>query len=210
VTETELVTFRLANYETPLWSVENFSSGRYNAADSGFTQYLSLHPQTPWAELLRSEDRRSQNRAALLRYPLWAIRVRLKDEPVHLTFDTAADHGLKPGDLVGDDFGPCQALADQFRSDGLRAFTAPSAALPGTTNLIVLEPHVLVSWHQTPLDEIDWPGALTSQDGRCPEGLWELVHYRAAGSNHPGFDAWKRGDVFEFVEPRVSATSFAP
>ena len=51
----EVVTFRLANYETPLWSVENFSAGRYNDADSGYTQYLSLHPLTPWAELLRNE-----------------------------------------------------------------------------------------------------------------------------------------------------------
>ena len=73
----ELVAFRLANYETPLWAVENFSGGRYNAAGSGFTQYLSLHPLTPWAELLRSEDRRTRDRAILMRYPLWAIRAQL-------------------------------------------------------------------------------------------------------------------------------------
>ena len=77
----EVVAFRLANYETPLWSVENFSAGRYNAAGSGSTQYLSLHPLTPWAELLRNEDRRTRDRAVLLRYPLWAIRAQLADEP---------------------------------------------------------------------------------------------------------------------------------
>ena len=59
----QVVAFRLANYETPLWAVENFSAGRYNAAGSGFTQYLSLHPLTPWAELLRNEDRRTRDRA---------------------------------------------------------------------------------------------------------------------------------------------------
>ena len=206
----ELVAFRLANYETPLWAVENFSGGRYNAAGSGFTQYLSLHPLTPWAELLRSEDRRTRDRAILMRYPLWAIRAQVKDDAFHLTFDNAADFGLDPGDLVDDDYGPCRALAEAFRSGGPTAFTAPSAALPGTTNLIVLEPQVLVSWNQVPLDEIDWPGSMTSQEGRCPESLWDQVHFRSAGTKHPGLEAWERGDTFEYEEPEVSAATLAP
>ena len=69
----EVIAFRLANYETPLWAVENFAAGRYNAAGAGCTQYLSLHPLTPWAELLRNEDRRTRERAVLVRYPLWEI-----------------------------------------------------------------------------------------------------------------------------------------
>jgi hypothetical protein len=206
----EVVTFRLANYETPLWSVENFSAGRYNAASSGFTQYLSLHPLTPWAELLRNEDRRTPDRAVLVRYPLWAVRAQVEDEPFELTFDNAADFGLSPGDLVDDDYVRCRALAESFRSGGPRAFVAPSAALPGTRNLIVLEPHVLISWNRVPFDHIDWPGSMTSQEGRCPEGLWEMVHYRAAGRKHPGLDAWERGDTFEFEEPAVSAAALAP
>jgi hypothetical protein len=206
----EVVAFRLANYETPLWAVENFSAGRYNAAGSGFTQYLSLHPLTPWAELLRNEDRRTRDRAVLMRYPLWAIRVQLEDEPLPLGFDNATGFGLRPSDLVDDDMGPCRALAQAFRSGGPSAFTAPSAALPGTTNLIVLEPRVLVSFNQVPLDDIDWPGSMTSQDGRCPDGLWELVHYLAAGTKHLGLDAWERGETFEFAEPAVSAAALAP
>ena len=206
----EVVAFRLANYETPLWSVENFSAGRYNAASSGFTQYLSLHPLTPWAELLRNEDRRKRDRAVLMRYPLWAIRAQIEDEPVELTFDTAPDFGLEPGDLVGDDWGPCRALAEAFRSRGLNTFTAPSAALPGTTNLVVLEPRVLVSYNQVPFDDIDWPGSMTSQEGRCPDGLWKLVHYRATATKHPGLAAWERGETLEFEEPEVSAATLAP
>ncbi len=206
----EFVAFRLANYETPLWSVENFAAGRYNAASSGFTQYLSFHPLTPWAELLRNEDRRTQDRAILMRYPLWAIRAQTLDEPFHLTFDNAADFGLEPSDLVGDDQGPCRALAEAFRADGPRAFTAPSAALPGTTNLVVLEPRVLVSFNQAPTDDIDWPGSMTSQDGRCPEGLWELVQYRSAGKKHPGLAAWEMGETLEFEEPPVLAAALAP
>jgi hypothetical protein len=206
----EFVTFRLANYETPLWSVPNFSAGRYNAPDTGFTQYLSLHPLTPWAELLRNEDRRTRDRAVLMRYPLWVIRVTVEPGPLELGFDTAADLGLRPGDLVADDQGPCRALADRLRAGGPSAFTAPSAALAGTTNLVVLEPHVLTAWNQIPLDELDWPGSMTAQDGRCPEGLWDLVHYRASPTPHPGLTAWEAGEEFTFAEPLVSAASLAP
>jgi hypothetical protein len=206
----ELVAFRLANYETPLWAVENFSAGRYNAASSGFTQYLSLHPLTPWAELLRNEDRRTRDRAVLMRYPLWAIRAQIEHEPFDLTFSNATRFGLDPADLVDDDWGRCRALAEALRTEGRTSFTAPSAALTGTTNLIVLEPRVLVSWNQVPFDDIDWPGSMASQEGRCPEGLWERVHYRATGKKHPGLDAWERGDTFEFQEPEVSAATLAP
>ena len=206
----ELVAFRLANYETPLWAVENFSAGRYNAPGSGFTQYLSLHPLTPWAELLRNEDRRTRDRAILMRYPLWAIRVEIEDDPFDLTFDNAADFGLNPSDLVDDDHGPCRALAQAFRAGGPTAFTAPSAALPGTTNLIVLAPRVLVSWNQVPLDDVDWPGSMTAQDGRCPEGLWDQVHFRSVGTKHSGLEAWEQGDTFEYDEPEVSAATLTP
>jgi hypothetical protein len=205
----ELVAFRLANYETPLWSVENFSAGRYNDADAGFTQYLSPHPLTPWAELLRNEDRRTRERALLMRYPLWALRVTVAEAPLELTFDNAAEFGLAPADLVADDHGPCRALADAFRAAGPKAFIAPSAALPGTTNLVVLEPRVLAPWIPVALDELDLPGTLTAQDGRCPEGLWERVHYRAARTRHAALEAWERGEPFSFEEPAVTTATLA-
>jgi hypothetical protein len=206
----EVVAFRIANYETPLWAVENFAAGRYNAPGSGFTQYLSLHPLTPWAELLRNEDRRTRERAVLMRYPLWALRVQIDEPPFELSFGNATEVGLAPHDLVDDDYGRCQALADGFRRGGPGAFTAPSAALPGTRNLVVLEPRVLVSYNQVPFDEIDWPGSMTSQEGRCPEGLWDLVHYRASAERHAGLAAWEGGETFAFREPEVSAATLAP
>jgi hypothetical protein len=101
-------------------------------------------------------------------------------------------------------------LADGFRRGGPGAFTAPSAALPGTRNLVVLEPRVLVSYNQVPFDEIDWPGSMTSQEGRCPEGLWDLVHYRASAERHAGLAAWEGGETFAFREPEVSAATLAP
>lgn len=205
----ELIAFRLANYDTPLWSVANFAAGRYNEADAGFTQYLSLHPLTPWAELLRNEDRRTRERALLMRYPLWALRAQLAEPPFALTFDQAGRLGLDADDLVSDDHEPCRALTRRFRETGPSAFIAPSAALPGTSNLVVLEPRVLAPWTPVPLDELDWPGSLTSQDGRCPEGLWELVHYRASATRHPALEAWENGAELVFEEPEVTTASLA-
>jgi hypothetical protein len=205
----ELIAFRLANYETPLWSVENFAAGRYNESDSGFTQYLSLHPLTPWAELLRNEDRRTRERAVLMRYPLWALRIELEEAPLELTFDNAHEFGLTAEGLVADDHGACRALAQAFRHDGPKTFLAPSAALPGTTNLVVLEPRVLAPWNQVPIDELDLPGSLTAQDGRCPEALWNLVHYRDSATTHAALDAWRNGEGFMFEEPEVSTVSLA-
>jgi hypothetical protein len=66
-----------------------------------------------------------------------------------------------------------------------------------------------VPWNQIPIHDIDWPGTLTSQDGRCPEGLWNLVHYRGTGTKHAGFEAWEDGDDFMFEEPQVSTSSLA-
>ena len=204
----EYVTFRLANYETPLWPVANFFAGRYNRADTGPTQYLSLHPMTPWAEILRYEDRRTSEAARLLRYPLWAVRVQLDAEPLELTFNNAPEFGLAPDDLVGDDQTACQAFAEGHRgSQDVPAFIAPSAALPGTRNLVVLDAAVVTAYDATPIGPEDFPTAMAAQDGRCPDGLWVLVHYRGVGTPHPGLDAWREGDDYPFEEPEVTSTS---
>ncbi|WP_249010368.1 RES family NAD+ phosphorylase [Conexibacter sp. DBS9H8] len=189
----ELTTFRIANYETPLWAVENFASGRYNVADRGHTQYLCLHPLTPWAEMLRNEDRRTPERAALMRARIWVIRATLREPPLQLSFAGAAAHGLAPADLVGDDHQPCQALADRLRAAGVEAFLAPSAALAGTTNLVVLAPRVLCGWQQTPIDALDWPGSVLADSAHCPSGVPALVHHRGAGVPHRALAAWEAG-----------------
>jgi RES domain len=205
----ELVAFRLANYETPLWAVENFFPGRYNRAGSGWAQYLSLHPLAPWAELLRSEGRRTRAEALQMRYPLWAIRAELDVPPRELTFDTAPGHGLPAASLVADDMTACQDLADAFRRDGTPAFLAPSAALPGTRSLVLLDPKVATSWEAEPVDELDLPASMAAQDGRCPENLWDLVHHRGARSPHPALAAWEQGEPFAFEEPLVTRETLA-
>ena len=201
-------TFRLANYETPLWALPNPTDGRYNRAGTGPTQYLSLHPMTPWAEVLRNEDRRTRERALLLRYPIWAVKLELAEAPLRLTFGAAGKHGLDPEDLVSDDEGACQAFAEGVRGS-VSAFTAPSTALPGTTNLVILEPAVVTFYEAEPVAAEDLPTAMVAQDGRCPEGLWDLVHFKASRTTHPGLHAWREQREHEFEEPIVSAATLA-
>jgi hypothetical protein len=63
---------------------------------------------------------------------------------------------------------------------------------------------VLAPWNVEPVSTLDWPGSLASQDGRCPEGLWELVHYRGTRRKHAALAAWERGEEFAFDEPAVA------
>jgi RES domain-containing protein len=199
----------------PVEPVDTFAAGRYNHAFAGPTQYLSLHPLTPWAELLRNEDRTTRERALLLRYPLWVIRVVLAAPPQVLDFETAPLFGLKPEDLVADDQTMCRELADRLRTSSSPdrpppALLVPSAALPGTVNLVVLAPRVLTSWTAEPVDELDWPGSLAARDGCCPEGLWEYVHALGSGAAHAGLAAWREGREHRFREPLVTAESLMP
>lgn len=163
---------------------------------------------TPWAELLRYEDRRTRLRALMMRYPLWAIHVALAEEPLALTFGNAEQFGLNPGDLVADDQGPCRALADGFRRGGPEAFIAPSAALPGTRNLVLLGERVMIGFERIPIEDVDVPAALAAQEGRCPDGLWHRVHYRGAGVVHPALEAWAEGEEYCFDEPVITLGSF--
>jgi len=204
-----LTTFRLAAYETPLWAIENFSAGRYNDVGDGATQYLSLHPMTPWAELLRNERRRSAEAALQLRLPLWTIKLDLNRAPTEITFDNASAHGLTADDLVADDESACRDFARKFRSDpdGPRALLVPSAALPGTQNLVLLDPHVAISYLAEPIAPEDLPTCMAAQDGRCPDELWNLVHHHHSPRMHAELEAWHDNGSFEFAEPPVSLTA---
>ena len=201
------VSYRSTGYEVPLWAFPNMAAGRYNPANSWPAQYLALHPMTPWAEQLRNLNLRTVVEARRMRIPLWALQVELSVEPARIGFADAASYGIEPAELVGDDRSQCQRLAGELRDNGISSIIVPSAALPGTENLVVLDPVAVIDYHQKSIDPEDIPAALPSQDGRCPEGLWELVHFTGAGVAHPALQAYLCGDDFEFVQPPVSAAS---
>jgi hypothetical protein len=208
-----VVAFRAAAYSTPMWALPNPVAGRYNAADEAATTYLSLHPLTPWAERLRAEAIDDPYLAAQMRLPIWAARLKLDDEMiVRLTFDTADDFGLAPEDLVGDDYGPCQALGRSLRAEptGPQAIIAPSAALPGTDNLVLLGGRVASPFLLDPIDDVDVPVSVTAVAGRAPAPLVELVHHRYSAVEHPGLAAWRAGEPYQLREPEFAAADLVP
>lgn len=200
-----ITTFCLAAYETPLRAVENFSVGRYNDIGDGATQYLSLHPMTPWAELLRNEHRRTADAARQLSLPLWAIKLDLEDPPIEVAFADAGSYGLATDDLVSDDQTACRELARRLRADpdGPRAILVPSAPLPGTRNLVLLDPFVAVSYLARPVAPEDLPTCMAAQDARCPDDLWDHVHHQGSPRVHAELEAWYANDSYVFTEPPV-------
>ena len=60
----------------------------------------------------------------------------------------------------------------------------------------------MVGLEQVPLEDVDMPVALAAQGGRCAEGLWDLVHYRGAGTLHAALEAWQERREYVFQEPR--------
>jgi hypothetical protein len=170
---------------------------------------MALHPMTPWAEQLRNLDMKTPDEARNTRVPIWALRVRLEVEPLLIGFAEAADpHYLHAEDLVADDQNACRSLAGNLVESGVSSIIVPSAALPATFNLVIFQPMSGdIGYQEEPIDPEDVPASLIAQDGRCPEGLWNLVHYKDSPTPHAALDAHLNGDEFEFREPDVTEAS---
>ncbi len=191
----------MANWDTPLWVSPNPTAHRFNHANTGPTQYLALHPLGAWAEYLRGEHRRSTESLAELRGRIWVLRVPVS-EVLELTYDNAPGYGASAEDLIAEDQIPCRNLAERWRDDPAapKVFSAPSAALPGTLNLVVLGPRIAVPYLAEVVDPLlDVPASIVAEGSTAPEGLLPLVRFR--GSEHPEFRAWKDRKRFEFRQP---------
>ena len=112
------------------------------------------------------------------------------------------DARIEPQQLIGDDYGPCQQLGEQRLDLGLpNALTVPSAALPGTDNLVVFGPLVGSPYSAEALSPDDVPVSIAADYARPPETLLPLV--RHVGARHDEYVAWSSGEPFRFREPRV-------
>lgn len=196
----ELAGFRIAAWDTPLRANANRHPGRWNRAGAPATQYISLHPLGPWAEYLRWHDIRTWERAREVRLGVWVIR-HDDAEIFDVTFESAPRLGLHADDLVDDDWTACQEAAERLRGDrsAPKVLRTPSAALPGTTNIVILEPRVGIPYSATPLDRVDLPVSLAAAGARPPQSLLPLVRYR--DQPHAELEAWRRGERFQLVEP---------
>jgi hypothetical protein len=196
----QLIGFRVSGWDEPFWVNENRWARRFNEPLMGPVQYWSLHPLTPWAEILRGQGIQTSEESAEIRQRLWVARFEVDADRV--TFDTAASFGLEPEQLISDDHGACRRLGEQRLDLELpNALTVPSAALPGTENLVVFGPLVSSPYSAEPLSPDDVPVSVAADLARPPETLLPLVrHHR---DPHDEYVAWSRGDSFRFREPRV-------
>ncbi len=202
-----MICYRFAAYATPLRTVPAAQPARFNRGDDDDpTQYLSLHPLGPHAELMRNSDLRAPERVRAVRMRTWALEVPLDDLP-EVSFDTADRFGITAEELVADDRSACQRLAARLRgqSSGL---IAPSAALPGARNVILFGSRVAAPYLTVPVSTLDIPSSVTSEAGRPLVSLLDLVRF--TGDVHPALDAWQQGTVFTFVEPDWALTREQP
>lgn len=195
--------FRLASWDTPFWVNPNRAPGRYHAAGSGPVQYWSLHPLTPWAEYLRSQGIRTPEGLRALRLRLWVAT--LDEEPLTLGFDESGAQGLAGSDLVADDQTPCRELGARCMETGApRSLVVPSAALPGTRNVVLFGPRIAAPYDVRPVDDIDVPTAVAAEDAHALVDLLPLV--RHLGEPHAELVAWERGETFPLPHPPTPVT----
>lgn len=119
-------------------------------------------------------------------------------------FGEASEWGLDPYDLVCPPagYGACHEIGETLlAADHPPMLRVPSAALPGTWNLIVFGQRVVAPYDGEPVDpELDVPAAPLAVSARALEELIPLVR-RLGELRHAAHDAWADGQPFHFVEP---------
>jgi RES domain-containing protein len=193
---TRRVAYRHAAYDTPWWAFLSSRPGRFHRAGEETTQYLSLHPLGPSAEMLRQHVGPGGNPDDVL-LNLWVVLVEV-DDVVRITFDDCSKHGITPDELVGDDYTPTQALADDVRAKGLAGLIVPSAALPGTENLVLFGARVLHPYLATPFSVDEVPTGHLSDGARPPAEVTALVRW--SGTPHTALEQWKSTGTFDMLD----------
>lgn len=191
--------YRHAAWDTP-WRVNpSRSAGRYNARGD-LVQYWCTHPLGPAAEMIRADGCTSLDVLLDVRLRLWAANATL-DALVEVTFSNATEHGIEASQLVGEDYAPTQALAWRLRRDGAKGMIVPSAALPGTQNVVFFGPKVLFPYLHEPIDPEQVPTAHIADSSPADE---VLSHVRHRGAEHVGLSTWEETGVAPtFIDPSV-------
>jgi RES domain-containing protein len=197
------VAFRYATYDTPLWVRPNTSPGRWHDEDAGPTQYLALHPDGAWAELVRAEGLQEEADLALVRAPIWALRLDIAAIVDYSTFERAEEAGFPPDALIDDDYTRCQAEGAALRAAGYAGVLAPSAALPGCANATLFGPRVLTSWSRPTRLASEMAGCIVAIGSPAPEVASITRHF---GTPHAGFAGFveqqaERARMQQFTNP---------
>ena len=172
----ERVVFRYSNYDTPFWARNNRTAGRWHVPADGATQYLALHPDGAWAELIRRENLRSVDELELVRMPMWAAEIHEGSLVDYSTFERADVAGFSPDALIDDDYSRCQAEGGRLRASGYGGVIAPSAALPGAVNVTIFGRRVRSTWGAPTRLSSSIPACVVAV-GAPPPGLAERTRY---------------------------------
>jgi hypothetical protein len=195
-----LTVFRHASYDSPWWAFPSSRAGRFHRASSETVQYLCLHPLGPAAEMLRHNLGPHGNPDNVV-LNLWTAVVDV-DDVTKVDFDDCAAYGLTPDELVGDDYTCTQALADAVRDSRAAALIAPSAALPGTDNLILFGVRVLNPFLSTPLSPEEVATGHLSDAARSPAEV--APHVRWFGAPHQAAEQWKATGAYDLFDDPIA------
>jgi FXSXX-COOH protein len=202
--------FRAIGGRLPLWVTPNVVDGRFNgatplagAAPPGArpVQYLCLHPLGPLAEAIRHDE---TGLPEAIRRNLFVGYVRLR-RVLHVDIPAASDMGIEPEALVGDDYAVTRNWLDGIlqslpRLEGLRV---PSAALPGTENLVLFGARRPSPYPGPGRRAVDLPMAAIGLDASAIERLTARVT-RFGASPHPAVAAFRAGRPYGFTQPSAA------
>lgn len=191
-----LTAFRHAAYDTPWWAIPSPREGRFHRAGQDTVQYLSLHPLGPAAEMLRHNVGPLGDPDDVV-LNLWTAVIDI-DAVATVDLEDCRTYGLTVDELVGEDYAPTQALADAVRGGRADAMVVPSAALPGTHNLILFGVRVLhpFLWEPVVAEEVP-TGHLSDAACSAAEVAGEV---RWRGTPHTAAEQWKKTGSYDLFD----------
>lgn len=178
-----MIAYRVASYDTPCPPSPSRRDGRWGKAGGEVVNYWCEAPYTAWAEIYRYSGIQPDDVDGVSER-LWVGRFDHIDL-LDLDEDSAADWGTSLDELTGDEWGPCQAVAERLLEAGHREIRVPSAALPGTFNLVLFGqrlPIPLTAGVREPL--VDIPCAVAADNSTGIPSVLSSVRHR--GAPHPG------------------------
>jgi hypothetical protein len=193
-----ITAYRHAAYDTPWWANPSRQAGRFHRAGDPPTQYLSLHPLGPAAEMLRHHvGPRPVEDVDTVLLNLWAVQLP-EDGLVEIDFDTCSGFGATPEDLVGEDYERCQELAESQRRAGAAGMVVPSAALPGTSSVVLFGARVLHPYLAEPVTPQEVRTGHLTDGARPPGEVLPLVRW--VGASHRALNHWQHTGAYTALD----------
>jgi hypothetical protein len=133
---------------------------------------------------------------------LWAAVIDV-DDVTRVDFADCERYGCTADELVGEDYTPTQVLADAVRSSGATAMVVPSAALPGSHNLILFGERLLHPFLWEPVMPEEIPTGHLSDGARAPAEVAD--HVRWFGTTHAAAEQWKATGAYDLFDDPIAS-----